>query len=167
VIEAHVLFGVPYEKIDVLVHPPSIVHSMVEYNDGSVLAQLATHDMRIPIQYALTYPDRPDTQLPRLNLDSGLTLPFETLDVSRFPAFATVLQAADFGGSALAAVNAADEILISRFLAGEIPFTGISSGLRRMLDAWSEATPAGEQVTLERLLDVDRWARALAAEISV
>jgi 1-deoxy-D-xylulose-5-phosphate reductoisomerase len=166
VIEAHVLFEVPYERIDVVVHPESIVHALVEYKDGSVVAQLAAHDMRIPIQYALTYPERIETELPRLSLSDTRSLEFMPLDSDRFPAFEVVLDAARDGRSAPAAVNAADEVLVARFLRGELPFPGISRGLRRILDAW-RAEMSDEPATLDGLLDVDRWAREAASALFV
>ncbi len=166
VIEAHYLFDLPYERIDAVVHPESIVHALVEYDDGSMIAQLAPHDMRIPIQYALTYPERTSTDFPRLDLAGSRQLGFEPLDVERFPAFAVVLSAAHDGGSAPAAVNAADEILVSRFLAEEIPFPGIAAGLEAVLGTWRAEISDGS-LTLAHLLDVDRWARELAASLSL
>jgi len=164
VIEAHHLFDLPYDRIDVVIHPESIVHAIVEFVDGSVIAQLAAHDMRIPIQYALTRPERAGTDLPKLHLRERATLAFEPLDPDRFPAFAVVLAAARAGGSAPAAANAADEVLVSRFLAGEIPFTGIWRGLAAVLDRWeTDRTPA----TLSRRLEVDRWARETAKELAL
>jgi len=163
VVEAHHLFDLAYERIDVLIHPESFVHALVEYGDGSVIAQLATHDMRIPIQYALTYPERRSTELPRLALAEACALHFEPLDPDRFPAFAVVLSAARAGGSAPAAVNAADEVLVARFLRGEIPFTGIASGLSAVLDRWRSET-RDEPISLDVLLEVDHWARDTAFE---
>ena len=163
VIEARHLFDLPYDRIDVVVHPESIVHAFVEYADGSVIAQLAAHDMRVPIQYALTYPERAGTGLPRLAFDRRLDLAFEPLDENRFPAFAVVLAAADAGGSAPAAVNAADEILVTRFLDGAIPFTGIARGLAAVLDRWRSEVDE-TSLTLDHLLEVDRWARDVAAK---
>ncbi len=164
VIEAHFLFDLPYEQIGVVVHPESIVHAMVEYVDGSTIAQLAAHDMRIPIQYALTHPDRAGADLPRLTFDEVRDLRFEPLELDRFPAFSTVLTAGRVGGTAPAAVNAADEILVSRFLSEEIPFTRISDGLRVVLDRWRREAPR-DAATLEDLLEVDRWARNVAASL--
>jgi 1-deoxy-D-xylulose-5-phosphate reductoisomerase len=166
VIEAHFLFDLPYERIDAVVHPESIVHGLVEYDDGSMIAQLAPHDMRIPIQYALTYPERASADFPRLDFAGSRQLGFEPLDVERFPAFAVVLSAARAGGSAPSAVNAADEVLVSRFLAEEIPFTGIAAGLGVVLDTW-RAEVVDDTRTLAHLLDVDRWARELAAGLSL
>jgi 1-deoxy-D-xylulose-5-phosphate reductoisomerase len=145
IIEAHYLFSLPYERIEAIIHPGSMIHSLVEYQDGSILAELAASDMRIPIQY----------------------MRFEPLDPDRYPAFSTVLAAAREGGTALAAINAADEILVERFLAGEIPFTGIASGLREILVRWRPVEAQYEEgtVTLRSLLAVDQWARAEAADL--
>jgi 1-deoxy-D-xylulose-5-phosphate reductoisomerase len=164
VIEARYLFGVPYEAIDVVVHPESVVHAMVEFRDGSVLAQLATHDMRIPIQYALTYPERVGTDLPRLSFANPRDFRFEPIDGDRFPAFSIVLEAARRGGSAPAAVNAADEVLVARFLRSEIPFTAIPLGLRQILDRWRSET-SGDASSLEAVLRVDEWARQSASTL--
>jgi 1-deoxy-D-xylulose-5-phosphate reductoisomerase len=163
VVEAHYLYGVSYERIDVLIHPSSIVHSLVEYADGSVIAQLAPHDMRIPIQYALTYPERVDTGISRLDLGSVGRLEFRPLPPNRFPAFDVVLSAARRGGTALAAVNAADEVLVGRFLRDEIPLGAISRGLSETLKAWERAPIPRTADHLEAVLAADRWARALAA----
>ena len=166
VIEARFLFGLPYEQIDVTVHPESIVHSLVEYRDGSILAELATPDMRIPIQYALTYPDRVETGLPRMPWNGDMQLDFRPLDPARYPAFDVVLSAARAGGTATAAVNAADEVLVARFLRREIPFLGIARGLHAVLDAWhADRMQTGTDHALSDLLAIDRWARDLAAHL--
>jgi len=166
VIEAHHLFGLPYESIDVVVHPQSLVHAWVRFLDGSTMAQLAAHDMRLPIQYAFTYPERVDTGLRQVDL-TARSLEFEPLEPEWFPAFGSVLRAAKLGGTAPAAVNAADEVLIARFLEGAIPFTGIADGLASIVDRW-EARPSEqsrEVLSLEALLAVDRWARAEAGRL--
>ena len=166
VIEAQFLFDLPYEQIDVTIHPESIVHSFVEYRDGSILAELATPDMRIPIQYALTYPDRVGSGLPRLGWDDAFGLDFRPLDPARYPAFHVVLDAARAGGTAPAAINAADEVLVSRFLRGEIPFLGITQGLSATLNAWrADRMDASAHHDLEELLAVDRWARDLSSRL--
>lgn len=161
VIEAHYLFGIPYDRIEPIIHPSSVIHSFVEYRDGSIIAQLAPPDMRIPIQYALVYPDRPDTDLPRLDLAAAGALSFEPLDPERYPAFETVLAAARRGGTAPAVVNAADEVLVGRFLAGEIPFAGIPRGLSETLAAWKGEEP----LSLEAIRTADLWARRFASAI--
>ena len=164
VIEARFLFDLPYDRIDVTVHPESIAHSFVEYRDGSILAEFAAPDMRIPIQYALTYPDRVETGLPRMAWDGAFGLGFRPLDPARYPAFDIVLEAARTGGTAPAAINAADEVLVSRFLRREIPFLGIAQGLSEILSAWrTERMDASADHDLEELLAVDRWARERAS----
>jgi 1-deoxy-D-xylulose-5-phosphate reductoisomerase len=169
VIEAHYLFGVSYDQVDVVLHPASIVHSLVEYRDGSILAQLATHDMRIPIQYALTYPDRLATDLPRLDFEAPLAVEFRPLDPAAYPAFATVVSAARTGSSAPAALNAADEVLVRRFLDGEIPFLGIARGLAAVLARWrAEMGGDGHDASdLGELLAADRWARRIAQDLAL
>jgi len=161
VIEAHHLFDISYDRIDVIIHPDSIVHSMVEFVDGSIIAQLAAHDMRIPIQYAITYPERLETDLPRLDLSDRLNLEFLPLDEKRFPAFSTVIAAGRAGGTATAAINAADEVLVRRFLAGEIPFTAIPEGLSSTLKSWENDAP----FTLDGIRAADSWGRSFAEEL--
>ena len=163
VIEAHVLFDVPYDRISAVIHPESIVHSLVEFRDGSILAQAATHDMRIPIQYALTYPERVDTGLPRLDVAELGCLEFRRLEEDQFPAFATVLAAALAGGSAPAAVNAADEVLVGRFLRGDIVYEDLAIGLAVTLDRWrTEVAEDGRPLDLSTVESADRWARSIA-----
>ena len=168
VIEAHYLFDVPYERIEPIVHPQSAIHSLVEYRDGSIIAELAASDMRIPIQYALVYPDRVATDLPRLSLEKISPLSFAPLEMARYPAFATVHAAGVRGGTAPAAVNAADEVLVKRFLGGEIGFTKIAQGLQRILDRWKARDVVEDgDLSLARILDVDRWARKQAATLNL
>jgi 1-deoxy-D-xylulose-5-phosphate reductoisomerase len=163
VIEAHYLFWVPYDRISVVIHPASIVHSLVEFRDGSLLAQAATHDMRIPIQYALTYPERLATGLPRLDLTKLDSLEFRRLDEEEFPAFSTVLAAAQEGDSAPAAVNAADEVLVERFLHGNIAYDGLARGLACTLERWrKEFGKSKRPLTLGDAQSADEWGRALA-----
>jgi 1-deoxy-D-xylulose-5-phosphate reductoisomerase len=163
VIEAHALFDVPYDRISTVIHPESIVHSLVEFCDGSILAQAATHDMRIPIQYALTYPERVDTGLPRLDVAALGRLEFRQLDEEQFPAYATVLAAALAGGNAPAAVNAADEVLVGRFLRGDIAYGDLATGLAVTLDRWrKEAAESGRPLDLSAVESADRWARSIA-----
>ncbi len=167
VIEAHHLFDVSYGKIEPVIHPQSVIHSMVEYQDGSIIAELAASDMRIPIQYAIMYPERVDTGLPRLSLEKLSNLFFEPLDMMRYPAFGVVLKAGIQGGTAPAAINAADEVLVRRFLQGEIRFTDIAIGLRRILDSWlaREGKVSGSELTLARIMTTDSWARDEAAAL--
>ena len=166
VIEAHYLFSLPYEEIDVVVHPGSIVHAFVEYVDGSVIAELAPADMRIPIQYALTHPERVDTGLPRLDLLAASPLCLEPLDANAFPAFRTVMEAARRGGTAPAAINAADEVLVERFLGGEIPFLGIARGLETVLEFMQERR-RDRTPTLPELLAADVRARETARRLAL
>lgn len=164
VIVAHHLYGVDYERIAVVIQPDSYVHSMVEFLDGSIKAELGPRDMRIPIQNLLIHPERVDTGLPRLSFDEPLDIRFLPFDAGRFPAYTSVLQAAKEGGSALAAMNAADEVLIYRFLDGCLPFNGIADGLSTVLARWrvEQRRLDGNLPSLSRLLDVDRWAREAA-----
>ncbi len=133
-IEAHYLFNVPPARIDVLVHPQSIVHSLVHYQDGSVLAQLGAPDMRAPISYALAWPDRAVISTPRLDLAALGALTFETPDEARFPSLGLARAAAEIGPKATAALNAANEIAVAAFLAGRLGFTEIPSVARDVLD---------------------------------
>ena len=119
VIEAHFLFNVPYDKIDIVIHPESVIHSMVEYIDGSVLAQLGTTDMQIPIQYALTYPGRSDSPVSRLDLTKVEKLHFQKPDRKKFPCVDLAYEAGEKGGTYPAVLNAANEVAVARFLQGE------------------------------------------------
>ena len=159
VIEAHFLFGFSWEEIGVALHPQSVVHALVELRDGSLLAQLAPPDMRIPIQAALTHPRRLGPPPSRLSLP-GLTLEFRELPGDRYPGYWTVLAAGKEGGTAPAVANAADEVLVGAFLAGRIPFTAIAAGLDWVL-ARHSPTPVQELSDIEA---ADSWARARARE---
>jgi len=169
VVVAHHLYDVEYDRIDVVIHPDSYVHSLVEFREGSIKAELGPRDMRIPIQNLLIDPHRVETGLPRLRLDEPLQLSFMPFEEARFPAYSAIIAAAREGGSALAALNAADEVLVYRFLDGEIRFTDIAAGLEAVLDRW-RAEKKGERddhcLDLPRLLDVDRWAREAAHELA-
>ncbi|MEO6225596.1 MAG: 1-deoxy-D-xylulose-5-phosphate reductoisomerase, partial [Sphingomicrobium sp.] len=134
-IEAHHLFGLPGDRIDILIHPQSIVHSMVEFVDGSVLAQLGAPDMRIPIAYALAWPERMSTAAPRLDLADVGKLEFEAPDLVRFPALRLAREALDAGGASPIVLNAANEIAVERFLEGTVDFPGIARLVEDMLDA--------------------------------
>src|SRR4029078_11897959 len=125
-IEAHYLFGLPSERIDILVHTQSVVHSMVEFVDGSVLAQLGTADMRIPIAYALAWPERIETPAQRLDLAAVGRLEFEVPDLERFPALRLAREALEAGGAVPIALNAPNEVAVASFLAGEISFPEIA-----------------------------------------
>ena len=166
VIGAQRLFGIDFEHIDVVIHPDSWVHSLIEFVDGSILAELGPRDMRIAIQGILCHPQRISTDLARLPIERGLRIDFEPFPQSRYPAFGTVLHAAKQGGSALAAINAADEILITRFLDREISFPDIAAGLRCILDQWSQAIrPDEAKIDLKTLVKVDAWSRDQARQL--
>lgn len=156
VIEAHWLFGMAYDQIEVLVHPQSIVHSLVRFADGSVKAQLGPADMRLPIQYALLSPQRLANDTPPLDLSAVARLTFEAPDTERFPALRLAYQAGRAGRSYPAAYNAANEALGEAFLAGRIPFTAIGTGLEAALNAHRSQTV----VNIEDVLDIDQRTRA-------
>jgi 1-deoxy-D-xylulose-5-phosphate reductoisomerase len=160
-IEAHFLFAMPEQRIDVLVHPQSIVHSLVSYVDGSVLAQLGTPDMRTPIAYALAWPDRMAAPSQRLDLAAIGSLTFEPPDEKRFPALSLARQALQTGGAAPTILNAANEVAVHGFLNEEIGFLDISAIVERTL----ERAPATPFSGLEDVHAVDRAARILAREI--
>jgi len=154
-IEACWLFDLPPEKVEVVVHPESVVHSMVEFVDGSVIAQLSPPDMRTPIQYALTYPDRAPGLGPSLDLTKGFALNFEPPDADRFPALRLAYQVARAGGTSGAVLNAANESAVTLFTAGRIPFGEIS----RLVERTIADHPVQAASSLEVLLEADRWAR--------
>ena len=134
-IEAHHLFGVPYDRIDVVVHPQSIIHALVHMNDGASLAHLGYPDMRVPISYALHHPDRVDVPVPQLDLVELGELTFEAPDIDAFPCLRLAREAAEVGGTAPCVLNAANEVAVHAFLAGELPFTGIAQAIERTLEA--------------------------------
>ncbi|HED04612.1 MAG TPA: 1-deoxy-D-xylulose-5-phosphate reductoisomerase [Candidatus Fraserbacteria bacterium] len=160
IIEAHWLFGLPYEQLCAIIQPQSLVHGLIELCDGTLLAQLGAADMRLPLQYALTYPERQANPWPRLAL-AGLSLELQAIDPERHPAFFTLVEAGRRGGSAPAALNAADEVLVERFLRGEIAFTQIAAGLARLLQELP--TPSHREPSLPELLAADAQARRLVA----
>ena len=167
-IEASYLFDTPGERIDVLVHPESVVHSLVEYVDGSTLAQLGPPDMRTPIAYAFGWPERIAWAAPSLNLAACRSLTFEAPDPERFPALELARSALRAGGGAPAALNAANEAAVAAFLAGRIGFLDIAATvaetLQRMDSGHDLATSASDDV-LDRALQVDRSARRVAADV--
>ncbi len=165
VIEAHHLFSMPADRIDILIHPQSIVHSMVEYVDGSIVAQLSTTDMKFPIQYALLYPDRVVAPFARLDLASIRNLEFLPVDTKRFPAVNLAYDACREGGSMPAVLNAANEIAVERFLAGELPFVRIVEIVSRVLERHAGNNQPIR--TVEDALEWDRWARNEARGIDV
>jgi 1-deoxy-D-xylulose-5-phosphate reductoisomerase len=141
-IEAHHLFAVDYERIGVVVHPQSLIHSLIHLNDGSSLAHLGYPDMRVPISYALHYPERADVDLRQLDLAEVGALTFEAPDLETFACLRLALEAGAAGGTAPCVLNAADEVAVAAFLAGEIPFTGIAAVIERVL-AEMPAQPIG------------------------
>lgn len=158
-IEAHHLFGVPAEKIDIVVHPQSIVHSLVEFIDGSLLAQLGPADMRIPISYALAWPDRIATPAARLDLLELGRLDFEAPDLERFPALRLARQVLECGGGASVVLNAANEVAVEMFLTGRIGFTEIVSIVEEALENFT--TPAPTDIA--GVVELDRETRARVA----
>ncbi|MFO0838051.1 MAG: 1-deoxy-D-xylulose-5-phosphate reductoisomerase [Phycisphaerae bacterium] len=155
IIEAHHLFGLKREQIQVLVHPESIVHSMVEFQDGSIIAQLGTPDMRTPIQYAMTYPDRQPGAWPALDWSAARMLRFEPPDLERFPALRLGFEAAELGGSSGAVLNAANEAAVDRFRNGVGTFGDIS----RVTEHVFRRHRCLPRPTLDDLLACDAWAR--------
>ena len=154
-IEAHYLFGLPSERIDILVHPQSVIHSLVEYVDGSVLAQLGSPDMRIPIAYALAWPDRMPTPAQRLNLVDIARLDFGEPDLERFPALRLAREALEAGGSAPAVLNAANEVAVATFLDGRIQFPDIS----RLVESALERNERPGPQSIEDVFEIDREVR--------
>jgi 1-deoxy-D-xylulose-5-phosphate reductoisomerase len=160
VIEARWLFDLPPAKIRIVVHRQSIVHSLVQFRDGSVIAQLGCPDMRLPIQYALLYPQRPESPWPRLDLTQAGALTFEAPSLERFPCLSLAYRAAETGGSLPAVMSAANEELVGLFLAGKIGFAEIPRRIRRVMDAHeNESLPS-----LDAVLQADAWARRAARE---
>jgi 1-deoxy-D-xylulose-5-phosphate reductoisomerase len=157
-IEAHYLFGLDYDRIEVVVHPTSVVHALVRFRDGAALAHLGYPDMRVPISFALTYPDRRATELPGLDFASGLTLEFEAPDLERFPLLALAREAGERGGTYPCAFNAANEVAVHAFLDGRIRFVEIA-GLVEDALAGVEGAPARD---LAELVTADEEARRLA-----
>lgn len=160
VIEACWLFGIPPDRIDVVIHPQSIIHSMVEFADGSVKAQMGMPDMRMPIQYALTYPERPPAPSPRLDFSSLREMTFLLPDTGKFQCLALAFRALMMGGTAPAVLNAANEVAVQMFLDGDLPFAGIPGIIRRALDAH---TPT-QAFTLQDLERIDAATRRSARQ---
>ena len=159
-IEAHFLFGVAYERIEIVIHPTSTVHSLVRFRDGAALAHLGYPDMRVPISFALTYPERPATPLVPLDLASGLTLEFHAPDLETFPLLAHARRAGEEGGTYPCAFNAANEVAVAAFLAGTLPFLGIAEVVAEVLDA-CDGAPARD---LDDLMAADAEARRYAGD---
>jgi 1-deoxy-D-xylulose-5-phosphate reductoisomerase len=157
-IEAHFLFGLPYEEIEVVVHPTSVVHALVKFHDGAALAHVGWPDMRVPISFALTYPQRAATPVEALDFSSGLVLEFEAPDHETFPMLGLAREAGLRGGSYPCAYNAANEVAVAAFLGGRLPFLGIAEVVEETLDAVS-GEPARD---LDELTAADAEARRLA-----
>ncbi|GAB3401308.1 1-deoxy-D-xylulose-5-phosphate reductoisomerase [Flindersiella endophytica] len=160
-IEAHELFDIPYERIEVVVHPQSIVHSMVEFSDGSTLAQASPPDMRLPIALALGWPDRVPDAAPACDWTTAMSWYFEPLDDALFPAVSLARRAGTRGGTAPAVYNAANEECVAAFLAERLPFVGIVDTVGRVLDEHT----TGNVTTLEDVVAAETWARARAREL--
>ena len=158
VIEAHLLFGVPYDRIEVVVHPQSIVHAMVEWCDGSTVAQLSMPDMRLPIGLALGWPDRHERPVGRMDWTRAATLEFQPVDRATFPLLDLAIRAGRQGGTAPAALNAANEEAVAAFLAGRLPFPGIAEVVTEVLGG--HRPPA--TLDLQAVLAAERWSRGLA-----
>ena len=160
VIEAHWLFGLPPDAIDVVIHPQSVVHSMVEFVDGSVLAQLGVTDMRLPIQYALAWPERWAATVPGLDFGQPWHLDFEAPDDACFPALGLARRALEGGGTLPAVLNAANEVAVESFLEGEIPFMAIADSVADVMAA-HDTRPVAD---LGDILDADSWSRSRARQ---
>jgi 1-deoxy-D-xylulose-5-phosphate reductoisomerase len=159
-IEAHFLFDLPYERIEVTVHPTSIVHALVRFRDGAALAHLGYPDMRVPISFALTYPDRAAAPIPPLDLASGLTLEFSAPDLETFPMLALARRAGEQGGTYPCAYNAANEVAVAAFLDGRLPFLRIADVVEETLAA---ADGAGAR-DRDDLVEADANARRVAEQ---
>jgi len=162
-IEAHWLFSFPLDSIQILIHPQSIIHSMVEFADGSLKAQLSWPDMRLPIQYALSYPLRwPNPGLPRLDWNKTSSLNFEAIDYDRFPCLKLAVDAGKSGGTYPAVLCAADEVAVELFLNHTIGFTEIAAIVQETLEQHRSIN----QPSLEEILAADKWARECAMRVS-
>src|SRR6266851_3609132 len=164
VIEAHLLFGLGFDKIKVVVHPQSVIHSMVEFTDGSTIAQASPPDMRIPIALALGWPDRVPGAAPAIDWSAAHAWTFEPLDEAAFPAVAIARQAGQAGGTAPAAYNAANEVCVDAFMAGRLPFAAIVDTVAQVVS--EQDGHAKDAVSLADVRAADRWARARAAELA-
>ncbi|HEV8099482.1 MAG TPA: 1-deoxy-D-xylulose-5-phosphate reductoisomerase, partial [Gaiellaceae bacterium] len=162
-IEAHFLFGLPYERIEVVLQPTSVVHALVRFRDGASLAHLGYPDMRVPIAFALTYPERAATPVPALDFTQGLVLEFEPPDLETFPLLGLARRAGERGGTYPCAFNAANEVAVAAFLEGRLPFLAIATTVAETL-AEVDGAPAGD---LEGLVEADREARRLAERAAV
>jgi 1-deoxy-D-xylulose-5-phosphate reductoisomerase len=163
VIEAHWLFSIPYEQIDVVVHPQSIIHSMVAFQDGAVMAQLGLPDMKVPIQYALSYPQRLPLNMPILSLTEIGQLTFYQPDITRFPCLQFAFEAGKAGGTMPTVLNAANEVAVKKFLHRQIPFLGIEAIIEKTVS--NHISIAHPQ--LEEIQQADQWAREFAHQLTV
>lgn len=163
VIEAKWLFDLPLNRIEAVIHPQSIIHSMATFIDGSTKAQLGVPDMRVPIQYALSYPDRWVSDVPRINWDLSQQWTFEPVDLDKFPCFNLARMAIESGGIAPVVLNASNEIAVERFLNKEIPYIGISKVVSESLDFIS----SDNQISRELILDIDQKTRDFAKKVRV
>jgi 1-deoxy-D-xylulose-5-phosphate reductoisomerase len=161
VIEAHHLFGLPYQRIEVVVHPQSVVHALVRMKDGALLAHMGTADMRVPIAYALHYPERVSVAVERLDLSGGMSLEFAAPDEDTFPAVRLAREAGAKGDAATCALNAANEIAVRAFLEGNLPFLGISE----VVEGVVQTSTSGSFGTYEEAVAVDAWARRQTADV--
>ena len=160
VIEACWLFDLKPSEVEVVVHPQSSVHAMVEYNDGSVIAQISATDMRMPIQYALTYPERSSAPVPRLDWRQTRAWDFHAPDFEKFPLLRLAYQAQETGGSATCTLNAADEVAVEAFLEGRIGFPAIAEAVEETLSKVAVRQPA----SIEDILEIDKEARGVCRE---
>ncbi|OEG00435.1 1-deoxy-D-xylulose-5-phosphate reductoisomerase [Vulcanibacillus modesticaldus] len=163
IIEAHWLFNLPFEKIDVLIHPESIIHSMVEFQDLAIIAQLGTPDMKVPIQYALSYPDRIELNSKPLDLTEVGTLNFRKPDYERFPSLKMAYQSGKIGGTMPTVLNAANEAVVEAFLQSRVPFIEIESLIHNVLDQHNSII----NPSLEEIIAADLWARNAVKDLII
>jgi 1-deoxy-D-xylulose-5-phosphate reductoisomerase len=159
-VEAHFLFDLAYDRIEVVIHPTSVVHALVRFRDGAALAHVGYPDMRVPISFALTYPDRAETPMPQLDLAAGMTLEFEAPDLDAFPMLALARRAGELGGTYPCAYNAANEVAVAAFLGRRLPFTAIPGVVEEALAACG-GTPARDR---DDLVEADGEARKVAEQ---
>ncbi|HJV46709.1 MAG TPA: 1-deoxy-D-xylulose-5-phosphate reductoisomerase [Bacillota bacterium] len=162
VIEAHWLFDLPFDKIDSVLHKESIIHSMVEFKDMAIKAQLGTPDMKIPIQYAMTYPKRMELETPALDFEQVMTLHFAPVDFNRYPALKLAYECGRIGGTLPTVLNAANEVMVDRFLKGEIAFFQLEHAIEEVLEKHHSVSNPG----LEEIWEADQWARYEASLVT-
>ena len=165
-IEAHLLFGIPFDRIEVVVHPQSVVHSMVEFVDGSTIAQASPPDMRLPIALGMAWPDRVPDAVPACDWSAATAWTFEPVDLVTFPALGLARRAGEAGATAPAVMNAANEECVAAFLQGDIPFLAIVDSVERVLNEHLGSGVSGNELTLDDVLSAEDWARTRAREIS-